>query len=839
MHPGLLVIPMIAGIVWTESGRALPAHVLFWGSLVAVTASAALLRSIVRDRTSPRGSSAATRGRIVFGAIAAASLSFVAGAERLGHELSRADRDAELAQEALGTGLRVAEARIRSRRSGPWGDELELVSVLAVDGETPLPASLLLRLPAPRAVTEKPGAVDPPSSRAARLLTPGAWVRVGVHVAPYRTTRNPGSTDRARQRRRRGLSARARLAKPGWVLSVSKRSQGHESLLEELRRWRSSWRKRMVERLAAEGSSGGIVAALALGDRSEVRPDTREAFRRLGLSHLLAVSGLHVGLVAGLGGWLFFRLGACLLRRGTPESLFNGALGVALGLALLYAWTTGGGVSVERATLLFALYALCRVALKSLTPTKALSWVAIGILWVEPALLFDVGAQLSFGACAALILAGFWTSGAIVRPPSDPESSLFGKVYSVGKDTFRASLAISLGTAPVLVQAGMSLATLGPLVNVVAIPWLGFVVLPMSLFAVWFAGILPSAVLSGLTLPAMLLESTVVRTVETLPAVSERALLGFPTLVLASALGLYWVRRNQWPRAACVWIGIALAGAMPFTSYPSAHNRPRVVFFDMGQGDATLVEGNEAVLLIDTGPGAPNGTGGRELVRALRSAGITSIDVLAVTHADLDHRAGAHRVLASFVVDELWLPGTGVADTPLVALADAARVHGTRVRWLFADAPRTDRGDLTIEVLWPPDESPGTSRSRNENSLVLRVGLGESDFLFTADIGVAVERALLHQSRSLAADVLKVGHHGSRRSSSPAFLEAVGASVVVVSAPCDPTRGLPSPLTLARLRHARAALWWTGRDGAVTVSRSHEGRLSVQSWGSPRRCERS
>jgi competence protein ComEC len=263
-----------------------------------------------------------------------------------------------------------------------------------------------------------------------------------------------------------------------------------------------------------------------------------------------------------------------------------------------------------------------------------------------------------------------------------------------------------------------------------------------------------------------------------------------------------------------------------------------VVFFEVGQGDASLVQGREAVLLIDTGSGPPDGSGGTALVRGLRAMGVDSIDVLAVTHADLDHRAGADRVMAAFAVDELWLPISGTHDAPLLALSKAASERGTRVRWLAAGAAGTDRGDLEIEVLWPPPASSSGALSRNESSLVLRVVVDETVFLFTADIGAAVEKELTALPKQLTAAVLKVAHHGSRRSSSAAFLEAVSATVVVVSAPCDPVRGLPSSQALERLRQSGASLWWTGRDGAVIASRDAAGRTSVRSWGRARHCRR-
>ena len=626
--------------------------------------------------------------------------------------------------------------------------------------------------------------------------------------------------------------------KPGWVFSLSSRPSDLRDVMDHLARARAAWRRGVAIRLEKEGRAGALVGALGLGDRSGVQRETREAFRRLGLSHLLAVSGLHVGFVAGLAGWLFLRTSSWLRRRGRKTLLFDWALGVACGVAALYAWITGAAISVERAALLFALCAVCRLCLRTVAPAVALAWVAAGILLMDPAALFDVGAQLSFGACTALIIGGFWKSGVSPRPALRRKPGLVVRMSQAASETFRASLVVSLGTAPLLVQHGIPLSVVSPVFNVFAIPWLGLLVLPTSLLAVLLADWFPAAAFSVLMLPARILDVCVVRAATLLPEQSERALLTLPMLVLSSSLALLWIRRGGWKKAVFVWIGISLAGSSSGLHGPSSPKSPQVVFFEVGQGDASLVQGRDAVLLIDTGSGPRDGSGGTQLVRGLRAMGVRSIDVVAVTHADLDHRAGAGRVLASFAVEELWLPISGIDDAPLRVLSRNAHERGTQVRWLGAGARGTNRGDLEIEVLWPPPASSSEALSRNESSLVLRVVVDEMVFLFTADIGVGVEKQLSASPGPLKASVLKVAHHGSRRSSSAAFLDAVAASIAVVSAPCNPVRGLPSLQALNRLRQSGASLWWTGRDGAVIVSRDAAGQTSVKSWGRPRHCRR-
>jgi len=261
---------------------------------------------------------------------------------------------------------------------------------------------------------------------------------------------------------------------------------------------------------------------------------------------------------------------------------------------------------------------------------------------------------------------------------------------------------------------------------------------------------------------------------------------------------------------------------------------PRLVALDVGSGDALLVQGREASLLVDAGSAMPGrfDRGRDAVLPALRALGVRALDLVVATHADLDHRGGLPAVLASLPVGALWLPRGGASDPDFAPLVAAARAAGVRVEEVGRGSPSLVRGDLRVRPLWP---APGAGGSQNERSLALRVEVGARSLLLLGDLG-ANERALLADPMSLRADVLVLPHHGSRRSSSPALLAAVDAAVLVVSAPCGGR--LPSPAALRRARSAGGALWWTGRDGAVLVGLGE--RVVVAPHADPRRgCEGS
>jgi len=240
----------------------------------------------------------------------------------------------------------------------------------------------------------------------------------------------------------------------------------------------------------------------------------------------------------------------------------------------------------------------------------------------------------------------------------------------------------------------------------------------------------------------------------------------------------------------------------------------------VGQGDAILVQGERGALLVDGGTALAGGVDlGRSVVLpALGALGVTRLDVVAASHADLDHRGGLGAVLEGLAVARLWLPRGALAEPDFGALVAIAYRRGVRVEERGAGDPPFEAGDLRIETLWPAEDALARGLGDNDRSLVLRVTAGVSRVLLPGDAQAAAEAALLASGADLAAEVLKLPHHGSRTSSSVAFLEAVGPEVVLASAPCLGRFGMPHAEVVARAARARASLWWTGRDGALLVA---------------------
>ncbi len=693
----------------------------------------------------------------------------------------------------------IADASVCARASRAAGLDLELERVVCADAcAPPAPQRVLLRL--------APGDRSPLAD-----ALPGQRWRLALRLRAASPERNPGGRDLERSLARAGIGAVARLVDPALAVRLPELDRA---------RWRAPLERLRVSLAApliALGPGGALLLALALGDRSGLDPALADGFAELGLSHLVAVSGLNVGVAAAAA----FAVARALLRRSAwlcaRSDVRAPALALALATAACYALLAGFGVPVRRALFFLAVAAVGW--LRPLARGQGLALAALLVLAVEPEALFDAGAQLSFAASGALLLAP--------RARVPRRGGAREWLRAALRELLDSSALAGLVTAPLAAWHFARLAPAALAANLVAVPWVTGALFPASLAAVAWAA-LPSGVRELRLLRAPIEAAAALA--EASAELAQRGALGAPELPLQgnpsaasmlAALGfaaLAWGWREPVARAAlalCQVVWLALAPAAGIEPAP-----PRLALLDVGQGDAVLVQGRRASLLVDAGTALPGGVdlGRSAVLPALRALGVRRLAAAVASHADLDHRGGLAAVLRALPVDELWLPPGAedqLAYADLLALAGARSV---RVRERAAGDPIEALGDLEVEVLWPPRS--GARGSENDRSLVLRVRAGETAILLPADLERAGERALLARGAPLAAQLLKLGHHGSRSSSSDAFLSAVGAELALASAPCRGRFGMPHAEVRAALERANASLAWTGRDGALIVALS-------------------
>lgn len=630
----------------------------------------------------------------------------------------------------------------------------------------------------------------------------GATIRARVRTRSLRAgAANPSGFDAARTLARRGIGASARAVDPLLVQVVEPPAPSALGAVAQAR-------FTALARLHAAGRGGALLAALGLGDASKLGEPDRRAWAALGIAHLLSVSGIHLALAGGG----IFSIALVLLARVPTLTARCDARRTALALATLtagaYALLAGLGTPALRSLAMLVCLAAAVALRRPSAGAQALCVAALLVVAAEPAALFAPGAQLSFAATAALVL-GSRTHAENAR--SRVVRSLAATLSTTALATLATSAiaALHFGAAPPL--AGIA--------NLAAVPLTGLLLMPAAFVAaacalladlpLTTAAIAACSVLAELALDAALALASLAPRVA--PHPPHALALGFALAALA--LGLR-------TRRLAVRFGCALAAQAALAFAPAPAVEPpaaRIVFLDVGHGDATLVQARGFTMLVDAGGSSPDGwdAGARVVVPALAALGVRELDVLALTHADLDHRGGAASVLDTFRCRELWLPHGALSELAFRAIAAHAKQRQTIVRERGLGGAPLVRGEARVLPLWPPRAAP--SLGDNDRSLVLRVDLPGLKALLLGDLEARGEHALLASHASLRADVAKLAHHGSRSSSTDRLLDAMRPRLAIASAPLDGRFGWPHASVRARVAEKGIPLAWTGRDGALVV----------------------
>jgi competence protein ComEC len=560
-----------------------------------------------------------------------------------------------------------------------------------------------------------------------------------------------------------------------------------------------------------------VLAALVLGRGEALPDDVRERFRRAGVLHVLVVSGLHLTLVAAIAAraleLLLLRSERLVLRIDVTRM----ARLASLVPVIAYLALVGPSVSAVRAVVATALaaFAVSLGRQASAWRSWTIALLLIGGIW--PGSVSEAGCQLSFASVAGVLLAS----------PAAAE----GRLARLRAIVWTAVM-VTVVTAPVMALQFDALAPMAVVANPIVVPLFGAAVLGPGLLAAalapwWQAGAAAVFAAAGwLVRPgfhaAMLLGGPwAIPLPVPRPSLSE--------VVLCYALIAAW--RAMPPslprRRACTALLLLVAvDAGWWTWQRWAPGRWRIVFLDVGQGDAVVVELPDGrVMVVDAGgfPGSDLDPGRAVVEPYLRSRKIGRLDVLAMSHAHPDHAGGLPRLIERFRPREFWWAGTGGEGPAWRAVETAIAQSGVPVRALRRGDVPLETADASVLALHPPRR--WEVATLNDSSLVLWLRLHDRRLLLTGDVERAAEELLRAGAsvRSLASDVLKVPHHGSRTSSTPEWLAAVRPTLAVVSVGAQNSYGLPSPEVLARYAAAGVCLVRTDRCGTVELEESHTG----------------
>lgn len=609
---------------------------------------------------------------------------------------------------------------------------------------------------------------------------PGERWRFVVRLKRRNGFANPGGFDHEAQLFRQGIGA------TGYV-----RSDERNGRLAPARSSYAVLRVRawLAERIAlAAGSEPtlGILQGLAVGETQAMSAGQWRVFAATGTTHLMAISGLHITMIATLAAWLGGRVvhwpGAQRLRlTAIHGQVLFGALA-----ATIYSILAGWSVPTQR-----TLAMLCiAFAARAMRREVGIGWIMgaalCAILLIDPLAPLATGAWLSFGAVGVILLA---------------TADRRGREGAVGSFA-RVQLAVTLGLLPVVAAAFGSISVVSPIANALAVPLFTLIIVPL---------VLAGAFLAAMWLPAgtvlLMCASSLLRLVWSalewfaawplalwhlpqIPVAVHAAMLSgalllvlpgiFPTRIAATLLCL----------PALLWRPESLR-----------HGEFGLTLLDVGQGLAAVVRTRSRVLVFDTGPAFRSGRDTGELVVLpyLRSQGIRSVDALVVSHGDLDHQGGMESIAQGLLVRRVLVGPSVAAGSRRVDIC----IRGHRWTW----------DGVTFEVLHP---AAGTFENDNDSSCVLRIAGPGGSALLTGDIQLEAEAAIV--SAGLAqTDIVVAPHHGSRTSSTPALVEATDPSWVLFAAGYRNRWGFPRPDVVERWRESGAQTLATPQSGAISL----------------------
>jgi len=658
---------------------------------------------------------------------------------------------------------------------------------------------------------------------------PAPGIRIGDRIAIHARIRklknfnNPGRFDYVRYMAGQRVRVSAYVRGEDIRLEQVPAGHGVRTSVSRFRMELASW----IDQHAMTGTGAAVLRALLVGDRSGISQDVRGCFNRTGIGHLLAISGLHIGIIAAAA----FTLCEKLLSM-CPLFLRNGWVrkGAALAAVLPvvgYGWVAGMSPSTQRAVMMVLIFLLATLANREQDSINTLAFAAVILLVFEPGALFTISFQLSFAA-VAMILYGLDRLGVRTRPKGYA-GRLLNKLLLFMVVSFLATV----GTLPLTLFYFNVVSTIGILSNLVAVPLIGFGSVPLGLVGLCLIPICEPAAVALLHLSESLL-SIVIAGVQYVDHLAVIAVEAFAPTIFEIVLyyALLWAVFNL-PRSKFARIMVLVlllvggADVCYWVHHRFWHSDLRVTVMDVGQGSTSLLEFPRGQCMLIDGGGFSDNTvfdvGKHVVAPLLRRKRILTVDTVVLSHPNSDHLNGLLYVLEHFHIGRVWTNGQKASTLGYRRLLQVVGNRGIDMPPFDRIPRRMEIGGVLVEMLHPARGflDPHQRRLRwnlNHNSIVIKTSLGSTVFLFPGDIMAASERELIaRHGHRLGSTFFTAPHHGSRTSSTEAFLAALEPEWVIISSGRKGGRHFPHPSVVDRYRSHGIQILRTDTHGAVTV----------------------
>lgn len=572
----------------------------------------------------------------------------------------------------------------------------------------------------------------------------------------------------------------------------------------------------------------GVMTTMVTGDKTLLDEETKRLYQTAGLSHIMAISGLHISII-GMTLYRFLRNRGCTF----------GTAGIIAGICLYgYGTMAGMGTSIQRSAGMFGLLLLAQAAGKSYDSLNALGLMGLILLWKNPYLLWDAGFQFSFAAIVGVV----WLGGCI---------SFADASHRKQKETLFVSAAVQLATLPLVAWYYYEIPLYALPVNLLVLPLMGVIlscgVAGGALGLVWLRG---ASFVLCLSEKLLALVRWLCACAAALP--QSMVIVGRPQLwqvfcYYAGLVGvtflIYGRKSSGIAPAKQVRRLLCVSAALLFVLLFRPPKAFELSFLDVGQGDGIYLHSESGCdMFVDGGSTSEKQVGTYRILPFLKYKGVKSIDVWFVSHTDEDHISGLRELLeAGYAVDTLVFAETILRDEAYEVLAKLAEKNKTELLYVKA-GDTLYLGDARISMLFPAgtnDESLALAEDKNANSLVFSYEENGFCGLFTGDTGAEQERAILKEREQLAAagktesgrigiDVYKAAHHGSKYSNSSELLERISPTISVISCAENNRYGHPHAEAVARMKESGSEVFCTMDAGQITIKIRDGGLLVDQ-----------